>query len=204
MKIARLFAAAAALCSLLAGVTPASAASTSFGFPQFAASDAADIAAAASYCTSTGGTVETRRPVYGTNNPPSKWLYLAGSAQFCDYAQKKGGETTDIWVLLSTLYTTKPTLAVLAYDAKVKFNNSDCPGGASPGSCYCTQLGGTDQFGGQGLGGGAWVLKGNANVALDTCIFPDLSSIDAYGLFYHSAGIIRGKDLTKVLRYHHG
>jgi len=28
-----------------------------------------------------------------------------------------------------------------------------------------------------------------------------MSSIDSWGLAYHSAGIIRGKDLAKVLRY---
>ncbi len=36
---------------------------------------------------------------------------------------------------------------------------------------------------------------------LDACIFPDESSIDSYGLFYHSANIVRGKDLSKVLRF---
>jgi hypothetical protein len=32
-------------------------------------------------------------------------------------------------------------------------------------------------------------------------MFPDLSSIDSWGLAYHSVGTIRGKDLAKVLRY---
>ena len=36
---------------------------------------------------------------------------------------------------------------------------------------------------------------------LEACIFPDMSSIDSWGLAYHSMGIIRGKDLSKVLRY---
>jgi len=45
------------------------------------------------------------------------------------------------------------------------------------------------------------VLTTNSNDVLDTCIFPDMSTIDSYGLFYHSAGIIRGKDLSKVLRF---
>jgi hypothetical protein len=48
----------------------------------------------------------------------------------------------------------------------------------------------------------AWVLKGSVDEDLDTCIFPDLSSIDSWGLTYHSAGIIRGRDLSKILRYH--
>jgi hypothetical protein len=39
------------------------------------------------------------------------------------------------------------------------------------------------------------------DVSLDSCIFPDNSTIDAWGLFYHSAGIIRGIDLSTVLKY---
>ena len=45
------------------------------------------------------------------------------------------------------------------------------------------------------------MLKTDNNDVLETCIFPDMSSIDSWGLAYHSAGIIRGKDLAKVLRY---
>jgi len=36
---------------------------------------------------------------------------------------------------------------------------------------------------------------------LEACIFTDMSSIDSWGLAYHANGIIRGIDLTKVLRY---
>jgi hypothetical protein len=36
---------------------------------------------------------------------------------------------------------------------------------------------------------------------LEACIFPDMSTIDSWGLTYHQAGIIRGKNLAKVLRY---
>ncbi|HLX25820.1 MAG TPA: hypothetical protein VKR05_02415 [Candidatus Cybelea sp.] len=160
--------------------------------------DNPNASAAAAYCTSTGGVVEHRRPVYGTNNPKSQWLYLSGSALFCQYTAK---DASRIHLLLTTLYTTQPTLATLAYYAKVKYNNS-CPGGANPSSCYCTQLGGSDQFGGATLAGGAWVLQHTTDVALQACIFPDMSSIDSWGLFYHSAGIVRGIDLTKVLKYH--
>jgi hypothetical protein len=95
--------------------------------------------------------------------------------------------------------TKQPTLAALAYYAEVPFNGSSCQG--SPGSCYCSQIGGTDLFGGINAAGGGWVLTTDSNDVLDACIFPDLSIIDSYGLFYHSAGIIRGKDLSKVLRY---
>jgi hypothetical protein len=146
------------------------------------------------YCMNHGGVVQVREPFYGTNggNP----LQLAGKQNFCQFTLKKDG--SQISLLISTLYTKMPTLAALAYYAKVPYNGQ-CSG--SPGSCYCSQLGGTDLFGGVNAAGGGWVLTTNMNDVLDTCIFPDLSSIDSYGLFYHSANIIRGKDLTKVLRY---
>jgi hypothetical protein len=36
---------------------------------------------------------------------------------------------------------------------------------------------------------------------LQVCVFPDRSLIDAWGITYHSWGVVRGKDLTKVFRY---
>jgi hypothetical protein len=39
------------------------------------------------------------------------------------------------------------------------------------------------------------------DTVLEACIFPDMSSIDSWGLTYHQAGIVRGKNLDKVLRY---
>jgi putative hemolysin len=160
----------------------------------FAAEDKAETAAQ-TYCTSNGGVVETRQPYFGTNfgNP----LRLAGSRQFCQFTARDGSR---IHILLSTLYATKPTLAALAYYAKVPLAS---PGnGANPASFYCTQLGGSDQFGGVNIGGGGWVLWGSIDESLEACIFPDMSSIDSWGLAYHSASIIRGINLGRVMRYH--
>lgn len=159
-------------------------------------------AAAAAYCTSTGGVVQTRIPVFGTNDPPSAWLILNGSAQFCAWTSK-GKYPSSIYAMLNTLYSTQPTLAALAYYSKLPLPKTCGAGGSNPSSCYCTYLGGSDQFGGANFAGGAWVLKGSTTDILQTCIFPDLSSIDSWGLTYHSAGIIRGINLAKVLRYHH-
>jgi putative hemolysin len=150
--------------------------------------------ASANYCTSKGGVVETRQPYFGTNfgNP----LQLAGSRQFCQFTAGGGSR---IHILLTTLYATKPTLAALAYYAKVPLQS---PGnGANPASFYCTQLGGSDQFGGVNIGGGGWVQWGSIDESLEACIFPDMSSIDSWGLAYHSAGIIRGINLGRVMRY---
>jgi putative hemolysin len=158
------------------------------------AEEAGMIAKASAYCTAEGGVVQEREPYYGTNgNSP---LQLAGKQYFCQFTSKKDG--SQINLLLSTMWTKMPTLAALAYYAEVAYNGN-CTG--SPGSCYCSQLGGTDLFGGVNAAGGGWVLVGNSTDVLDTCMFPDMSSIDSYGLFYHSANIIRGKNLAKVLRY---
>ena len=70
--------------------------------------------AAGAYCKQTGGDVELRRPVYGSNS--SDLLFLAGEKSFCQYTSKKDGSR--IHILLETLYTTKPSLAALAYILK--------------------------------------------------------------------------------------
>jgi putative hemolysin len=150
-------------------------------------------AKAAAYCVEHGGVVQTRIPEYNTNGGTP--LVLSGGANFCQFTSKKDG--SQINVLLSTLFARQPSLAALAYYAQVQLGQ--CNG--NPASCYCTLLGGTDLFGGINAAGGGWVLRSDLNDVLEACIFPDLSSIDSWGLAYHSAGIVRGKDLAKVLRY---
>jgi putative hemolysin len=157
------------------------------------ADNAASVPSAASYCVKKGGVVQTRVPEYGTNggNP----LVLSGSADFCQFTSANDGSKINL--LLSTLITKEPTLAALAYYAEVPLGS--CNG--NPASCYCSQLGGTDLFGGINAAGGGWVLETDQTDVLETCIFPDLSSIDSWGLAYHSAGVVRGTDLSKVLKY---
>ena len=122
---------------------------------------------------------------------------LAGWRYFCQFTSKADGSR--IHILLSTLYTNQPTLAASAYLFKPAFDSTGCNG--NPGSCYCTQLGGSDF--GLIQGGGAWETKDPNNVdqQLEACIFPDMSSIDSWGLTYHQANIIRGRDLTNILRF---
>ena len=145
------------------------------------------------YCTQTGGVVQIRRAAFGTNG--SNPLPLAGVRQFCVYT---AADSSRIHLLVDTLFTPHPTLAALAYYAMVQ-PTGQCTG--NPASCYCTQLGGTDLFGGINASGGGWFLKGDVDETLEACIFPDESSIDSWGLFYHSAGIVRGIDLATVLKY---
>jgi len=151
--------------------------------------------AAAAYCEQNGGKVIERAPIFGTNGPPSSWLVLKGPRNFCQFTAKDGSR---IHVLLETLYSAKPTLAALAYYAKVAPGQS---GGGNPASYYCSQLGGSDLFGGVNFAGGGWVGKGSKDLVLEACIFPDMSSIDSWGLTYNAVGVIRGIDLTTVLRY---
>jgi len=146
------------------------------------------------YCKATGGMVELRHAVYGTNNDPSAWLWLAGVERFCQYTASDGSR---IHLSLETLTTKKPTLAALAYYAQVPWNGK---GNGNPASFYCSQLGGAE-IGATDFAGGAWVSKGGIDQLLEACIFPDNSTIDSWGLLYHSAGIIRGVDLATVLKY---
>jgi len=149
------------------------------------------------YCVKNGGEVDVRAPYFNTNDDPQNWLRLSGSRNFCKFTSKKDGSR--IHVLLSTLYSDQPTMAALAYYAQVPYNGV-CNG--NPASCYCSQLGGTDLFGGININGGGWVqLSDPIDTVLEACIFPDLSSIDSWGLTYYQFGIVRGKNLSKVLRY---
>ncbi len=156
------------------------------------------VADATTYCAAKGGKVLTRVPYLNTNDAENAWFKLAGSAQFCAFTAKDGSR---LELLLSTLNSTQPTLAALAYYAEEPLDEKTCQGGASPGFCYCRQVGGTDVFG-SGAGGGGWVNKSEpVFTVLDACIFPDQSSIDSFALAYHSANIIRGKNLKGVLKY---
>jgi putative hemolysin len=192
----RIQTAAGVLATLLLGgvlLSGSSAAQTSNSKPAAASPSESEKAA---YCTSTGGEVEFRKPYYNTNSDPSQWLVLAGGEGFCQYTKKWGGSR--IHISLNSLSATEPSLAALAYYAKVQWNGQ---GNGNPASFYCTQLGGSDSFGGVNPFGGGWVKFGATDEVLEACIFPDNSTIDSWGLLYHSVGIIRGTNLAKVLKF---
>lgn len=152
---------------------------------------------AAAYCTQNGGVVQTRYPAFGTNG--SNPLRLAGSAQFCQFTSPTDGSRINI--RLETLYTQQPSLAAFAYLFRPP-NDGGSHGGANPSSFYCQQIGGTQRFSFVvSAAGGGWVLEGNPQDVVSFCLFSDLSMIDTWGLLYHTNGIVRGKDLTNVLRY---
>ncbi|MGD0215712.1 MAG: hypothetical protein ABSB87_21020 [Terriglobales bacterium] len=186
-----LFCVALAIAALVPAAQPVQA-----GNAPTADSKAIALGKAGDYCVKKGGEVDVREPYFNTNASEQDWLRLSGDRQFCKFTSKKDGSR--IYVELSTLYTEQPTLASLAYYAEVQMGS--CNG--NPASCYCSQLGGSDLFGGISASGGGWVKKSDpVDTVLEACIFPDMSIIDSWGLAYHSAGIIRGKNLSKVLRY---
>lgn len=161
--------------------------------------------AAATYCTEKGGTVTTRYPTYNTNASPSQWFRLAGSRDFCTFhaAADSTGFQSQISIALDTLYADEPTLAVLAYLKPISLPPFN---GANPSTGYCSKLGGTDVFGGMSnTAGGGWVTEESETATnfqvVSMCVFPDLSSIDSWGLTYKANDIVRGIDLTEVIRY---
>ena len=152
------------------------------------------------YCEQSGGQVQTRSPFWNTNGDQSQWLALAGTATMCRF-QADDEAKSRIYVDLTTLSSTDPTLAALAYLSKVPMPPST--GGANPATGYCgNDLHGSSTFGGAGAAGGGWVAQTDPDdVVVSLCVFPDGSYIDEWGLAYHSAGDVRGKDLTTVMRY---
>src|SRR5579862_8721127 len=110
MKPIGIFTLAAAFCLALGGAANALTLSVGAG-PEVTPDDTA----AAAYCVKTHGVVQTRDAAYGTNS--SNPLILAGVRRFCQYTSKSDG--SQIYLLIGTLYTTKPSLAALAYYAMV-------------------------------------------------------------------------------------
>lgn len=178
----------------------ASSASSSSAPASIAGGSAAGSAAAEAYCQSKGGEVQERTAYWGTNGDQASWLALAGSTQVCRF-QADDEAKSRIYVDLTTLSSTEPTLAALAYLSKVPMPAST--GGANPATGYCSkELGGSSTFGAVGASGGGWVAKDDPDdVVVSLCVFPDLSFIDEWGLAYHSDGSVRGIDLATVMAY---
>jgi putative hemolysin len=156
------------------------------------AAPAGDEAAAAAYCTSTGGKSTVVHPYANTNGNPGQWIRYGGTKTMCTYTATDG---SSIQIFDGTLSSTYPTMAALAYYAKVPLG----PTSGNPADAYCLQLGGTFNIGVPGSGS-LWTTK-PGEVNGDMCVFADGSAIDTWGLTYHSADIIRGIDLSTVLKF---
>jgi putative hemolysin len=157
-----------------------------------------DLAAARGYCTSKGGTVQTREATWGTNNPQAQWQPLGHSAEMCRFQTLGDNDDSRIYVDLGSLYSELPTLASVAYLSKVPPKSTTV---GNPATVNCAALAGSSQFG-TGAAGGGWVNKEDAvDAVVGLCVFPDQSFIDEWGITYYAGGVVRGIDLAKVFRY---
>lgn len=185
-------------------VAACGAAATSPSAPAAGGSAPPDEAAARSYCTDKGGQVVKRTATWNTNGDPSTWLTLAGRQAFCEFETGTGDETTRISVDLTTLSSPDPTLAAIAYLSDVRITQPPTVG-ANPAEWSCAQdFLGAAAFG-NGVAGGGWVDADQPIfVVMIPCTFADGSSIDAFGLWYHANGAIRGADLAPLFAYQPG
>jgi putative hemolysin len=152
---------------------------------------------AAAYCTSTGGVVDERQPTFNTNGPQTAWVSLCDPVQVCHY---EAADKSRIYLDLVTLSSKQPTLAALAYLAKVPLPASS--NGANPAAIDCAALGGTSEFGTASAAGGGLVDAADPEfTVVNPCTFADGSFIDEWGIAYYADGAVRGKDLTTVFRF---
>ncbi len=107
--------AAAACAAVNAAGVPSPATSPTLGplgeSPAASASDQD----ARDYCVDQGGQLVERIATSNTNGDPSAQLPLAGHMTFCEFEDGSGDSATRISVDLTTLYSTSPTLAAIAY-----------------------------------------------------------------------------------------
>jgi putative hemolysin len=171
------------------------------------ATGASETADAEAYCGEQGGNVVALTPYLFPGS--DQQVELGSIFHVCQFIGEDDGNPTQIAVDLLTLYSEQPTLAGIAYLSKVPSSDSGTAG-ANPAPTYCEEdLGGTEAFGSSAAG--AWTgsldpgMEAGATEPLgDTismCVFADRSAIDEFGLFYASQGIVRGKDLSTVMRY---
>ena len=161
----------------------------------------AGTAAAEAYCTEQGGQLVERIPNWNTNADPAQWLELAEPMTFCEFETVEGDSPTRISVDLVTLSSEKPTLAGIAYLSKVRPSQTENPG-ENPARHHCiVDLGGSATWGG-GIGAGGWTDQSQpVFIVMDMCVFPDMSAIDEFGIWYYANDIVRGADLSTKFRY---
>lgn len=175
-------------------------ASAVLGIGAAPASAAAPSSDAEAYCESSGGQVQLRQPTYGTNNDRSSWVALGEPVAVCRFAADDEAHSK-IHVDLVTLSSPQPTLAALAYLAKLPIPTAT--GGANPAAVFCSDLGGTSTFG-LGVAGGGLVLAdapADEHEVVAPCTFADGSFIDDWGIAYYADGTIRGTDLAELFRF---
>ncbi|TGB13593.1 hypothetical protein [Streptomyces sp. MZ04] len=177
---------------LLSGSAVAANAADSPATP--AAGPATHRSADGTWCEEQGGDAQKQVPYYTKTG--TQIVQLGGEREMCVFTGKDG---TKITIAADTLAADKPTLAALAY-----IHKPADPGGypGNPSIGYCKAINGTAMYGPKATDGGGWAPEGEtkAENVIAGCMFGDGSVIDAWGLKYHSGGVIRGADLTKKFR----
>ena len=154
--------------------------------PALSSAAAAPISNPAAYCKAKGGQVEVYEYV-------SSGGEFAKQARVCNFPDASGQDPDGHELVeLSTLFTTKATLAALAYYGKPAWDGKRASG--SPAKDYCLQLGAAATV------RGVWKLD-PASGEFGLCMFEDGSFMEEWTLFYNQAGIIRGVDLGTVMRF---
>lgn len=159
-----------------------------------------DVAAAKAHCEETGGTIQQRQPMSGTNaSDPDSWTSHGEPVEVCRFQTLDEEYKTRIYADLATVWSEKPTLAALAYLTSPEAAES--VNGASPASALCIADGGAVSYGSGMSGGGLVNLEDPDDEVFGACVFADGSFIDEWGIAYHASGDVRGKDLTEVFRF---
>ncbi|MFI9724286.1 hypothetical protein ACIHFE_32390 [Streptomyces sp. NPDC052396] len=151
---------------------------------------------AAAWCTGHGGQAAVYRAYYDSGRGLTP---LGGVRELCRFQAK---DHSRLVLPTDTLAADLPTLAALAYVRKPPLPQH--PQG-NPSAAYCAFIGGTTQFGNRKSDVGGWIRQGDPvdrDHLHDMCVFADGSAIDAWGLTYHTGGVIRGADLAKKFRAH--
>lgn len=159
-----------------------------------------DIAAAKAHCEESGGTVQQRQPMSGTNASDAEdWTPLGEPVEVCRFQTLDEEYKSRIYADLATVWSEKPTLAALAYLTSPPA--ADSVDGASPASALCVANGGAISYGSGMSGGGLVDLQDPDDEVVGACVFADGSFVDEWGIAYHASGEIRGIDLTEVFRF---
>jgi hypothetical protein len=184
------------------GQGASTAAATTSGGPSGGSAPASG--AAEQYCTDQGGQLVPRTAIWNTNADQSVWLPMAGQMTLCEFETGSGDTTTRIAVDLTTLNSEQPTIASVAYLSKVR-TTSPPESSTNPAEYSCANdYAGASTFG-TSLAGGGWVNDDQPVFkVMIMCVFADESAIDAFGLWYHANGVVRGADLTDKFRYEPG
>lgn len=159
-----------------------------------------DIAAAKAYCEESGGSVQQRQPMSGTNaSDVDEWTPLGEPVEVCRFQTLDEDPQSRIYTDLATVWSEKPTLAALAYLTSPQ--PADDIDGASPASALCIADGGAVSYGSGMSGGGLVDPQDPDDDVVGACVFADRSFIDEWGIAYHAFGDVRGKDLAEVFRF---